>query len=78
MNIEHYKKQAKHLLKDWKGGNTPGAARRLSAYIDVDTGYPCVEITLQKCQHVVAREAGYEGWKGLLDACKTGKEVETR
>jgi hypothetical protein len=63
--IRDHKQAAKALLKAYKAGDASAKARVhrhiRSARLH---GEP---VGLQKCQHVLAKELGYESWMDMLD-----------
>ena len=61
-SVEFYKKRSKRLFKSFKIGE-PDAVRRCKVHI-----FNMENISLMKCQHVVARENGFSSWSDLLES----------
>lgn len=58
--VRHYKNKAKQLFKEFKDGDA-AARDRISAWRrDMEV------ITLMICQHVIAKEAGFNDWSDLI------------
>ncbi len=74
-NLEHFRKQAKQLLRDVRGGEAEATVRvrhahpRWSAGTDVQRGF-----SLHDAQLVVAREFGFSSWRRLVDAIERSLE----
>lgn len=59
--ISKFKKDAKALHKAFLAGDSDAKQRVSAIFKDV------TEVTLQQVQLVIAREAGFDSWKKLLD-----------
>lgn len=70
-NLEYYKKQAKDLLKQWKGKKEEALWRIKWNHIGHEekliSDIPDSPFTLRDAQFVVARENGYENWCRMLE-----------
>lgn len=62
--LEYKKRAAKKLFKEYKLGN-PFALLLVKNVI-----HDCDNITLMKCQHVIAKQNGYNNWKEMKDSMK--------
>ena len=73
-NLEHFRKQAKQLLRDARAGNRDADLRarhshpRWMSGADVQRGF-----SLHDAQLVVAREFGFSSWRRLVDAVERGQ-----
>lgn len=68
-NLEHLKRQAKRLLREWRSGS-PEARRRVEAQIPGSSDTPdsvdrTRRLRLADAQRVVAREYGFASWAKL-------------
>lgn len=67
-SLEHFRKQAKQLLRDLRSGQTDAAARVARVHPRrLQTG-PTRDPSLHDAQVVVAREFGFASWQRLQDA----------
>ncbi len=62
-NLEHLRKQAKRLLRDYQEGRTAAVERLRSLAPVGHSGRP----KLSDAQHAVAREYGFDGWPKMKD-----------
>ena len=81
-NLENLRKQAKHLHRQFKSGDSQAVARvcrglpRLSRV--PETGVPAAGVTLQDAQHVLAVEYGFAHWKELLAHTGDTRPMKTK
>lgn len=66
-NLEHFRKQAKQLLRDVRNGDA-AAVRRATAAHPRASGTQVPGLSLHDAQLVVAREFGFASWRRLVDA----------
>jgi hypothetical protein len=65
--IRDHKQAAKQLLRAYKAG-AAGAKARVQHHIrSARPAHGGEPVGLQKCQHVIAKELGYESWMDMLD-----------
>jgi len=65
--IRDHKQRAKVLLKAYQAGDAK-AKVRVQRYIrSARPEFGARPVGIQKCQHVIARELGYESWMDMLD-----------
>jgi hypothetical protein len=65
--IRDHKQAAKQLLRDYKAGDAPAKVRVHRHVRSARPEYGARPVGIQKCQHVIAKELGYESWIDMLD-----------
>jgi hypothetical protein len=65
--IRDHKQRAKVLLKEYKAGDVKAKARVVRYIRSARPEFGGRPVGIQKCQHVIAKELGYESWLDMLD-----------
>lgn len=65
--IRDHKAAAKRLLREYKAGDAKAKARVHRHIRNARPEFGARPVGLQKCQHVIACELGYESWTDMLD-----------
>src|SRR5690242_8914216 len=76
-SLEQLRKQAKELLKDYRGGAT-AATERMRAVISRLANANQSAATLADAQFVLAREYGFENWAALVHHVTAIQMAESR
>ena len=76
-NLEHLKKQAKHLLQDYRAGHAAASARFKALFPKWADAPPQAlkpaAFTLKDAQRVIAREYGFAHWSALRQALEKAR-----
>lgn len=86
-HIEHFKRQAKNLFKDFKtktsyidNVDSNSYYKYAPKYFDIDSilseyRYDEDDFSLMKAQHIIARMVGFDNWAALLKASQAELEL---
>jgi UDP-glucose 4-epimerase len=75
-NLEHFRKQAKQLLRDLRAGDSAALERVHRRHRPPMTAEGAPRFSLHDAQLVVAREFGMASWRRLVDAVEASRDPQ--